>query len=1341
VRDDFPEEVKRIVAQRVGYQCSNPDCRALTSGPQIDPTKALNVGVAAHITAAAPGGPRYDPSLTPEARRHPDNAIWLCRTCAKLVDNDLARFTVDLLRKWKAEAEKAASKQIGKSAERPVSQIWGGLVSPRRAVILTALRDEYLAVRAHLTKPEEEPDLQGTIYERGRFTGVNGEEWEVGIVEIGSGNPAAAAEAERAINHFKASVALFVGVAGGLKDVAVGDVVASTKVYLYESGKATRKFEPRPEAWQATHRMVHRARAEARRDDWLNRIKGAEATRPPRAFVAPIAAGEKVVASTRSDVYRFLRANYGDALAVEKEGAGFLKAAHMNPQVEALVIRGISDLISGKREADASGSQALAAKHASAFAFEVLSKLDLGAAPPDEAGAEPPLHIDRRQPLTRTPLGPLLRPYNAFIGLMGRERELESLATFCDRPDAFRWKVLTGAGGVGKTRLALEVAMKREQADWNSGFLDAERLKQWVGHNRFADWHPLTDTLVVIDYAASKLEDLKHLLERCGLWVQGHPEPARLRLLLLERQADPDSGWLHDLLSFGEGALRDQMRESMEPVLEITAPGREAPDEVMEAILRATFDAWAKLPGDPPPPLPKLDGQELRELRRRTEGRPLFLQMAALRACAENDTSKLTQWGQEELLEDAVRRERNYIERVCDPNSTRVTLVERGVALLTFTGPMAREDPRWLKLLESDARACGYPHEQPGEVSDDIAALLGKSQGGSTLLMPLAPDLLAEAFAVTVLRQKPGLAVQAIEATLKCSGPQAWSPLLRVAVDLHAMGNLGVIESWFMSLLQQRPADELLTIEALIPERSVALARIAVILGERQLQAMPAAPGADAERARILSNLGIRYSELGRREKARGAAERAAEIYGRLAKQNPDAFEPNLAGSLSNLGIRYSELGRREEALGAAERAVAIRERLAKQNPDAFEPNLAGSLNNLGSRYSALGRREGALGAAERAAEIYGRLAKQNPDAFEPNLAGSLSNLGHRHGELGQREEALGAAERAAEIYERLAKQNPDAFEPDLAGSLNNLGASYSELGRREEALGAAERAVAIHERLAKQNPDAFEPDLASSLNNLSAFYSALGRREEALGAAERAVAIRERLAKQNPEAFEPDLAESLNNLVNFYSELGRREEALGAAQRAVAIRERLAKQNPYAFEPDLAGSLNNLGAVYSALGRRDEALGAAERAVEIYGRLAKQNADAFEPHLATSLNNLGAFYGGLGRREEALGAAERAVEIYERLAKRNPDAFEPDLARSLDALGSIWRQESPSRAMNAFKRGVETLRRLFLSDPRTFARPMTHLLNGYMQACESSGEKPDAGLLAPIVEALEKLS
>lgn len=116
MRDDFTEEVKRAIAARVGNLCSNPDCRALTSGPQEDPAKALNVGVAAHITSAAPGGPRYDPSLSADSRRHPDNAIWLCQTCAKLVDNDPSRFRESLLRAWKTAAEQQALSSIGKTA-------------------------------------------------------------------------------------------------------------------------------------------------------------------------------------------------------------------------------------------------------------------------------------------------------------------------------------------------------------------------------------------------------------------------------------------------------------------------------------------------------------------------------------------------------------------------------------------------------------------------------------------------------------------------------------------------------------------------------------------------------------------------------------------------------------------------------------------------------------------------------------------------------------------------------------------------------------------------------------------------------------------------------------------------------------------------------------------------------------------------------------------------------------------------------------------------------------------------------------------------------------------------
>lgn len=162
MRDDFSEEVKRNVAARVGNICSNPDCHALTSGPQEDPTKSLNVGVAAHITSAAPGGPRYNAAITGDERRSAGNSIWLCQNCAKLVDNDVSRFTEKLLQAWKTVNEDQALAAIGKSkataseseAQRKAREIlnWKGQrvtlvqINTGRAVHVLGLRGSSLAV-------------------------------------------------------------------------------------------------------------------------------------------------------------------------------------------------------------------------------------------------------------------------------------------------------------------------------------------------------------------------------------------------------------------------------------------------------------------------------------------------------------------------------------------------------------------------------------------------------------------------------------------------------------------------------------------------------------------------------------------------------------------------------------------------------------------------------------------------------------------------------------------------------------------------------------------------------------------------------------------------------------------------------------------------------------------------------------------------------------------------------------------------------------------------------------------------------------------------------------------
>jgi nucleoside phosphorylase len=320
----------------------------------------------------------------------------------------------------------------------------------RRAVILTALAVEFQAVRAHLADIREERHEQGNVYDHGTFSSA-GQCWDVLIGEIGAGNAGAALEAERAIQFFHPEVMLFVGVAGGCKDVKPGDVVAATKIYGYESGKAEGGFFPRPSIGNSTYRMEQRARAEARKPDWVQRLKGSPPQSVPTAYVGPIAAGEKVVASTRSSIAAFLREHYNDTLAIEMEGYGFLQATRANSPIEALVIRGISDLLDGKREADAAQMQEFAARLASAFAFEILAKFD------EVRSIQPKLlHFPKEFPQTWN----VPHSYKPFF--TGRDHLLkylhDALFTLDERASVGYPRALSGMAGLGKTQTAVAYA-------------------------------------------------------------------------------------------------------------------------------------------------------------------------------------------------------------------------------------------------------------------------------------------------------------------------------------------------------------------------------------------------------------------------------------------------------------------------------------------------------------------------------------------------------------------------------------------------------------------------------------------------------------------------------------------------------------------------------------------------------------------------------------------------------------------------------------------------------------------------------------------------------------------
>jgi len=79
--------------------CSYPGCRQemVTENESV-------IGEICHITASSPSGPRFNPALTEEERDSFTNLILLCPTHHKLVDDDTARYTPDLLRDFKQMA-------------------------------------------------------------------------------------------------------------------------------------------------------------------------------------------------------------------------------------------------------------------------------------------------------------------------------------------------------------------------------------------------------------------------------------------------------------------------------------------------------------------------------------------------------------------------------------------------------------------------------------------------------------------------------------------------------------------------------------------------------------------------------------------------------------------------------------------------------------------------------------------------------------------------------------------------------------------------------------------------------------------------------------------------------------------------------------------------------------------------------------------------------------------------------------------------------------------------------------------------------------------------------------
>lgn len=248
-------------------------------------------------------------------------------------------------------------------------------------LVLTALPVERDAVIKHLTGAKLEKHTEvGTDYHRGIFASPLGN-IDIVVGRTGQTNINAALETERALESYHPSHAFYVGVAGGLKDVEIGDIVIGSDVIGFERGKAEEGgFKPRPQFGASSYDLERAANSFAISSSWKEiaaSLRDARFAPEISVLSGTIASGEKVDASCKSDLHKYIKTNASHALAIEMEGLGFLRVCITRPSVKSLLLRGISDLVNDKREMDGKGSQAYASQNVAAFLFGLITELDL----------------------------------------------------------------------------------------------------------------------------------------------------------------------------------------------------------------------------------------------------------------------------------------------------------------------------------------------------------------------------------------------------------------------------------------------------------------------------------------------------------------------------------------------------------------------------------------------------------------------------------------------------------------------------------------------------------------------------------------------------------------------------------------------------------------------------------------------------------------------------------------------------------------------------------------------------------------------------------------------------
>ncbi|MCU1483158.1 MAG: Tetratricopeptide repeat-containing protein, partial [Subtercola sp.] len=500
----------------------------------------------------------------------------------------------------------------------------------------------------------------------------------------------------------------------------------------------------------------------------------------------------------------------------------------------------------------------------------------------------------------------LLLPEYGVVPFLGRDTELQTLEGWCLTGGGAALRLLLGAGGAGKTRLAAEACVRLAAHGWQAGLADPNVPG---GHAELAFDRA---TLLVVDDADLNIPLLEELIRVLSYWP---PDASPVRLLLVARHR---TGWW-DTLNQRTDHLADELADDR-LVLR---------DGELTVTDRATHHTAALAAFTPHLQDPSPATRTSPDLEDAAFTNPLLVHMHALLAATGGQVSTTGTDVRERVLDAVLDRERRRWADTfpADVPTGGTRTHQKAVTVTTLLAPPTEQTTTALLTLLGDLS------DAPTGARAAVTTWLHERHPGAEppWVAPLRPDLLTEQLLATCpdLTDLVLTGYQQISGDVPGSGQveQLLTELTRAAARVPVQQALG-------RLLADRLPDLL----------EAALAGPAGRLPDLLDRAIALCP-----QSQVAADLIDRLPEhsTGLAGLAATLTAQAVDHHRHLVDTDPEVHTIALAMSLNNLSNRLGDLGRREDALTAIEEAVTLRRALATARPDAFTPDLAMSLNNL----------------------------------------------------------------------------------------------------------------------------------------------------------------------------------------------------------------------------------------------------------------------------------------------------------------------------------------------------------------------------------------------------------